>query len=62
MASSVHKDIAVHKDSYGFIRIVEGIPDWFFHVSELKGHAFPVGTPITFDAGIDRARPGVLRS
>jgi len=46
--------IAVHKDSYGFIRIGEGIPDWFFHVSELKGHAFPVGTPITFDAGIDR--------
>jgi hypothetical protein len=46
--------IAVHKDSYGFIRIGEGIPDWFFHVSELKGHAFPVGTAITFDAGIDR--------
>ena len=46
--------ITAHKDSYGFLRVPEGAPDWFFHCTELSpGFSFPVGCEVEFTVGKD---------
>ena len=48
--------IVSHKDSFGFLRVPEGAPDWFFHISELHNSdvsQYPLGSAVEFVVGKD---------
>eukprot|EP00947_MAST-08B_sp_MAST-8B-sp1_P003200 g3200.t1 len=46
--------ISSHKESFGFIKVANGQPDFFFHVSELDpNHCYPLGAEVEFVVGKD---------
>ena len=55
--------IVSHKDSFGFLRVPEGAPDWFFHISELHNSdvsQYPLGSPVEFVVGKDNITGRIL--